>query len=155
LVLKFRICFAIMAAGFLLIPGKHEDLFDFNGNAQIDTHFADGIAESFETKRFVRAPVADKNQFAAPQHHFVKRKVFEVTAIREIYVWMLVIGEAKCFGDDGARSQRGPGSVESILAGLTWIAQPPPHTEVEERQKKCYESRGIVSHVGTDGCAGY
>ena len=94
-------------------------------NAEIDIDFSHRVAEILEGEIGIAAGIDDDDQPAAPPHHFVETEIFEMTAVGQIDVGTVVVGQAERF-----REQRLDGPFRtfgrvSVLAGFSGITEPP------------------------------
>src|SRR5947209_8910989 len=122
-----------------------------NRNIEVNTDFAQGVAQVLIGEVAVAASIQDHDGPAAPQHHLIKGEVFEVTAVREIYVLTAVIGETEGFAQQGGNGGMRPRMGKGTLTGTPGIAEPGSQTRVQQGHDETRGRRRVVAHAGTGG----
>ena len=127
---------ATVVLAFIVRAGKDGKLiFKLDRNSQINANLAHRAAEILKLASFVLAGVADDDEAATPQHHFVKPEVFKMAAIGKIHKGLIRISKSERF-DDRAEGECWRGASKRLLALRARIAEPPAEPRIKQAQQK-------------------
>src|SRR6476620_7926986 len=119
-----------------LAAGINVHLIEVDRNSKIHPNFSHRFTEISKRTFGIRASVANYDEMAAAQHHFIKSEVFEMAAIGEIHVWTFGVRQAQGFVDNWLHTALGISKVKCVIACLTRVSQPRAKSHIEQCQNE-------------------
>src|SRR5258708_38180671 len=123
-----------MAGSFKVVDcaaGVNGHCAELDRDSKIDSDFAHCFAEIGIGTFGILTPVAHDDKMTATQHHLVNSKVFEMAAIRQIHVFVVIGCVTDRFRKQWPYRISGSFWAPHFGAGLSAVPKPPSKAHVE------------------------
>src|SRR6476646_1809055 len=94
-------------------------------NSQIDLNFTNRVAKILKGEFRIAACIAHNDEPATAAHHLVDAEIFEMTAVGEVDILLVLASQAEQFGHERFRRCLGTVVTVGSSARPTRIAEPP------------------------------
>src|SRR5260370_557868 len=120
--------------------------------AEINAALFDGGRQVVADVIGISSRIGGDDDAATAANEFVHAQMFEMTAVGEGHLSLVLVGVAGEFIHYRAPGRPGLPALPSLL--YPWISEPPPQAHAEDGQQKRYGTVRVVAHVGTGGGSG-